>query len=512
MSRILIAECKQEVSSFNPVPSGHEDFVTSRGEALLEAHRGRQSEMGGALTVFNERSDLQLVPTYGARAITSGGTLRVSGFDRIAAAFLEALSEAPPVDGCYFSLHGAMAVEDEDDPEGYLLEEARRILGEEVPFVVSLDLHGILTDRMLEHSDAVVVYHTYPHVDFFSTGERAARLLLRILDGEVRPVTAAVRVPALVRGDELITATGRIRHVIQAAQEIEVSPGGLSAGMFWGNPFTDVRDLRSNSLVVTDGDPERAAREAVRLASLFWEHHEWMRQELTPLEEAVRLTLAETRGTVILMDAADAPSSGASGDSNAVLRALLEAGYRGSILTPVVDPGAVEAAFAAGVGATVRTTVGGALDPGRFRPLPVEARVRMLSDGEYRGEAGGLTSAGRTAVLQAGNATLIVTSRPVSLHDRGLFWAHGQEPCRFDAVVVKCPHCEPQMFAEWCGRLINVDAPGSTSANLHSLGHTRCARPIFPLDEGVGFEPQARIFSRAGAPTPDKNILRRPQD
>src|SRR4029453_8380722 len=115
-------------------------------------------------------------------------------------------------------------------------------------------------------------------------------------------------------------------------------------GMFWGNPFTDVPDLRSNSLVVTDGDPERAAREAERLASIFWEHHEWMQQARTPLEEAVQLTLAETGGTVVLMDAADAPSSGASGDSNAILRALLEAGYEGTILAPVVDPAAVEAA------------------------------------------------------------------------------------------------------------------------------------------------------------------------
>src|SRR5262249_2440311 len=152
-------------------------------------------------------------------------------------------------------------------------------------------------------SDAVVVYHTYPHVDQFSTGERAARLLLRIVEGEVRPVTATVRVPALVRGDELITETGRIRHVIQAAKEIEGGPvrsgRGLSAGMFWGNPFTDVPDLRSNSLVVADGDTDRAARDAVRLASIFWEHHEWMRQSLVGLEEAVRLTRAETQGTVI---------------------------------------------------------------------------------------------------------------------------------------------------------------------------------------------------------------------
>jgi len=54
--------------------------------------------------------------------------------------------------------------------------------------VVSLDLHGILTDRMLRHSAAIVVYHTYPHVDFFQTGERAARLLLKILEGDARPM------------------------------------------------------------------------------------------------------------------------------------------------------------------------------------------------------------------------------------------------------------------------------------------------------------------------------------
>lgn len=496
MPRILIAECKQEVSTFNPVRSHYDDFLIARAEEIFRQHAGSQSEVAGALSVFRSAPDVELVPTYSARSITSGGTLAAADFDRIAAEFLEALRNAPEVDGCYFSLHGAMGSEVEEDPEGFLLQEARKILGEAVPIVVSLDLHGILTDRMLQHSDAVVVYHTYPHVDFVSTGERAARLLLRIVSGEVRPVTAAVKVPALVRGDELITSSGRIRNVIQAAQAIEASSGGLSAGMFWGNPFTDVPDLRSNAVVVTDGDPERAQQEAVRLANLFWEHHSWMFQPLTSLEEAVRLTKAETGGTVILMDAADATSSGASGDSNAVLRALTEAGYSGKLLAPIVDPGAVEAAFSAGVGGLVRTTVGGALDPRRFTPLLIEGRVRMLSDGDFFAEAGARSFSGRTAVLQVGHATLVLTSRPVTHHDRSLFLAHGLDPRRFDAVVVKSPHCEPHMYADWCARLINVDAPGSTSANLHSLGHTRCARPVFPLEGEVDFTPQPVLFSR----------------
>ncbi|MCW5853079.1 MAG: M81 family metallopeptidase [Anaerolineae bacterium] len=495
MPKILIAECMQEVSSFNPVPSHYEDYTVRWGDALLDFHRSRRSEVGAALQVFAE-AGADVYPTYSARTITSGGTLAEADWRQLADEFLTTLAQAPhPFDGIYFCLHGAMSAQGEDDPEGYLLQEARKIVGERVPLVVSLDLHGILTDRMLRHADAIVVYHTYPHVDFYQTGERAARLLLRIMAGEARPVTAVVPIPALVRGDELITATGLFGRSIRAAQAIEAGEGGLSAGMFIGNPFTDVAELRSNSLVVLNGDEDRARREALQLATDFWAVRERLQARLTPLDEAVRIAHA-TPGTTILVDAADAPSSGASGDSNAILRRLVETGYGKRALLPLVDPEAVRAAMQAGIGQTVRVSVGGAFDR-RFTPLPVEARVRLLSDGVFLSERqGDVWKGGDSAVLEAGSITLVVTSRPVNLFDRALFWAHGQEPRRFDAVVVKSPHCEPQMFAEWASALVNVDAPGATSANLPSLGHTQCARPIWPLEADTPFEPVARIYRR----------------
>ncbi|MCA1553899.1 MAG: M81 family metallopeptidase, partial [Chloroflexi bacterium] len=290
MSRILVAECKQEVSSFNPVASHYDDFIVLHGQAVLDYHRRVRDEVGGACSVFDAQSDVTLVPTYSARAITSGGTLAAADWQRIAREWCDVLKAAPPCDGAYFALHGAMSAEGEFDPEGYLLQEARKILGEQIPIVISLDLHGILTDRMLQHVNATVVYHTYPHADFFTTGQRAARLLLRIMAGEVKPVSAKIEVPVLARGDEMITETGSIRRVIEAAQAIEQSEGGLSAGMFWGNPFTDVPDLRSNSLVVVDGDAARAEREALDLADIFWEYHERMRVPLTSLHDAARIT------------------------------------------------------------------------------------------------------------------------------------------------------------------------------------------------------------------------------
>lgn len=497
MPRIVIAECRQEVSSFNPAPSLYEDFRIVHGPALLDYHRGGGQEVSGALSVFEPDRGTTLLPALGAGSITSGGILTAEGFDRLSDEFLSRLAEIDSPDAVYFCLHGAMQAENEDDPEGYLLEGARQILGERIPFVVSLDLHGILTDRMLQHSDAVVAYHTYPHVDFFETGVRAANVLLKILNEGARPVTARVKIPALVRGDELITDSGSIRECIQRCQEIEASGTGLSAGVMWGNPFTDVPELRTNSFVVMDGDETAASDLAIELANTFWKHHLKMQVPLTSLSDSVRLAKEVSQGTVVMMDAADATSSGASGDSNAIVRELMRQDYRGRVLAPVVDPAAVRRAFQAGVGGTFSTTIGGALDHARFTPLSIEARVKSLSDGTFRSESFGWKwDSGDTAVLEAGNYTFVVGTRPVSLFDRSWFYANGQDPRHFDLVIVKSPHCEHRMFADWCARLINVDAPGSTSANLQSLGHKHCIRPIFPLDGDIEFDAVVDIFSR----------------
>ncbi len=495
--RILIAESKQEISSFNPVLTRYEDFEVGSGPEIIDYHRGLNTEMCGALDLFRQRSDIVLAPAFSIRAITSGGPTVQADYERMAQEFLDAARAALPVDAVYVSLHGAMASELEPDPEGYFLQEIRRMVGDQVPIVASFDLHGILTDRILEAADAIVAFHTYPHVDFYQTGERAARLLLKIMDEGVKPVTAVVPIPALVRGTQLITATGLIGGMIRRAQRIESEPGGLSAGLFIGNPFTDVPDLRTNTFVVVDGDVERAKREAQAMAEDFWAVHEQMLQPLISLEEAVEKTKANQSGTVILTDAADATSSGASGDSNAILAALMAAGYEGRLLTPVVDAPAVDAALRAGIGATIDITLGGQLDPQRFTPLPVTATVRMLSDGDFVSESNGAVwHGGKSAVLQVGNHTVVATSRPVSLYDRSLFWGHGQEPSRFDAVVVKSPHCQPHMFNDWGALVLHVDAPGSTSANLPYLGHTVCARPMFPLDEDVQFTARVKVFER----------------
>ena len=91
---------------------------------------------------------------------------------------------------------------------------------------------------------------------------------------------------------------------------------------------------------------------------------------------------------------------------------------------------------------------------------------------------------------------MVVTSRPVSLYDRSLFYATGQDPKRFDVVIQKSPHCRYEFFAAWAAELIGVDAAGSTSANLPSLGHTVCHRPMYPMETATSFVPEPKVFRR----------------
>ncbi|KQK30069.1 microcystin degradation protein MlrC [Bosea thiooxidans] len=493
MKRILIADCKQEISSFNPLPSHYENFLIRHGDGLYD-QRGKNQELGGALAVFEARPDIEIVPTICARA-GSAGLLSAEGWKKLSEEILAAIfAKLDGIDGIYVSLHGAMGADGELDPEGYLLEKLREHAGPGIPIVISLDLHGILTDRMLRQVDGFAIYRTYPHVDFADTGRRAAELLLKLMDGGVRPVAARVVIPALVRGDELITKTGCYGELLAECRRLEEEGRALAAGIMIGNPFTDVPELCSQVLILTDGDKASAEREAIRLAEEFWPLRFRMQGKLVPLDRAI----AQARsidGPVIFTDAADATSSGASGDSNAILAALRAAGYGKRVLAQIVDAPAAAAAHKAGVGATIEVTLGGSIDPARFPPMKVKAKVKLLSDGEAALETmKAPLSAGPTAVLTWDNVTVVVMSRSVSLFDRAMYYANGLDPTDFDLIVVKSPHTEFHMFDQWCARNFNIDAPGATSANLKSLGHTICARPIYPLDEGVDFAPRATIY------------------
>ena len=196
MARIAIAGFMHETNCFVPDPTDYDDFAypadrpgMPRGDDMLAEFE----EKGAATAGFMAGNDgnHEIYPLLWASA-TPGGAVTRRAYEMISSELVSRLSQALPVEGVYLDLHGAMVSEEFEDGEGELLRRVRAVVGEEIPIVISLDYHANVTPEMVCEADAILPYRTYPHIDQYETGQRAAVAMKRLLiDG--RPPGRALR-------------------------------------------------------------------------------------------------------------------------------------------------------------------------------------------------------------------------------------------------------------------------------------------------------------------------------
>lgn len=489
--RIAVGSLLQETNTFAPVSSTLESFAAYyllHGEEVLTGYGDARVEVPGFLHVLRAAGATP-VPLLAAWA-GSGGPLTRAAFDALLGELLDRLRAALPVDGVLLALHGALATEDEPDADGAILAAVRAVMGPRIPIAASLDLHGHVTRRMVEHANVLVGYHEYPHTDMYETGVRAATLLLETLGGRRHPVLALAKRPMIVSAVAARTTDGPLKDVAAAARAMEAAGRILDAAIFPVQPWLDVPELGFAALVVADGDGAAAQAAADELADLAWARRSRFEPDLVTLDAAIHTGLDAQDGLTVVADAGDAPTGGAAADSAAVLRALLACGAdRAARLTylTLCDAGAAQAATAAGVGHDVTLRVGHAVSVNDGEPIEVTGRVRTLSDGSYRLTGAGATGLemhmGLTAVLAIGSIRLAIRSLPAMEWDAAMYDAVGLDPREAALVFVKSPSHFRVSFGPLAARVLVADTPGPTRANLRAVPFTRVTRPLYPLDE-----------------------------
>jgi microcystin degradation protein MlrC len=482
--RIAVAAILQESNTFSPVPTYYDDFAPVFGKAVFDRHRGKLTEMGGFLNILDP-TDAKVIPICAAWAITANRLVRAD-FERLLAGFARHLRKAKP-DALLLAMHGAQTAEGEDDVEGAILEQARAILGPDTPIVLTLDLHANVTRRMVALANAIVGYHTYPHIDMFETGQKAARLLLRILAGDVKPVIGFRKLPLIVPPENSQTVHGPFERLLRTGKAWERKGEAEAVSIFPVQPWMDIDEMGVAIVTVTNGNAKAAQKQADTLGRRFWETKNEFEVKLTPPREAIAQALAMEGGPVVLAESSDSTGSGSPGDSTGVLKHLVKAKLSGTAAIFLVDPPAVAKAFEAGVGATIETEVGGGFDKVHSKPVPVKAYVRLLSDGRWtaraRGYNTGITTAmGRAAVLEVGHVQILIAERSSMTVDPALFRSHGIDPEYCKIVVVKSPNGFRAAYEPIAKAIFLVDTPGVSTSNLRKLPFRRVPRPIYPLD------------------------------
>lgn len=494
MKRVGIIALLHESNTFLDEPTTLEHFRTNllaTGQAVIDAFRGSQHEVGGFIDSLAENSDIEMVGIFGARAMPYG-TITADCWNALLSQLEESLKSALPLDGLLVAPHGATVAAPAPDADGDWLQRVRSIVGPSMPIIGTLDLHANVSPAMTQPCQALFGYRTNPHLDQRARGLEAGRTMMRTLSGEISPQLALVQLPLCVNIERQATSEEHGQRLWAEAERLQSLPGMISVSCLYGFPYSDVHEMGATVLAVSEHSRELADSVARQMADFWWSMRSEFTGQLVSVDDAIRLAM-QIRTTrqhqpVGLLEMGDNVGGGSPGDGTWIAHGWLTHG-QGKVLTVIADPAVVQMAVAAGVGQSVAASVGGKLDPARHGPpLHDTFRVLSISDGRFsepETRHGGYShfDQGTTAVLEAASGlTIIVTTRrvaPMSLHQ---VLSQGLKPEDFAAIVIKGVHAPVAAYAPVCSQLIRVNTRGATTADLDELVFHHRRNPMEPFE------------------------------
>jgi microcystin degradation protein MlrC len=478
--RIAIGGFLHESHSFVPRPTTYRDFVEPagfpplcHGEVLISSLRDASVPTAGAIAVL-EAEGMTLVPLAWGFA-NPAGPVQDEAFERIAAlncALLSIALDDGPLDGVYLDLHGAAMVDSFPDAEGELLRRVRAIVGLTLPLTISLDPHANLTAAMVEFTDAVVPFRTYPHVDMMEAGAQAARLLVdRIRRG--RPWERVLRrLEFWIPLGAQCTLMAPMETVMAERSAIAKHSGVAELAFCFGFPYADFPDCGPALAVYADTQSE-ANEIADKLVGFINAREREFTQELLPPDTAVaeaRLRSTTASGPVVIADTQDNPGGGGHGDTTELLAELVRQDAQGALVCLINDRESAAACHAVGEGAMISLSLGGKSDG---IPYPCHARVERLTDGCFTLTgpmgAGNPGNLGPTALIDIQGVKVIVVTRKMQALDQAIIRHVGIEPSSCPILVLKSSVHFRADFGPIADHVIVAVAPGPVVADPATL-------------------------------------------
>jgi len=495
MARIAVGGLHHETNTFAPLKATYEEFERGggwpglqRGPAVLTAFEGMNLPIAGALEVLRARSH-ELVPLVWAAA-TPSAHVTEDAYERIVGMMLRELKAKLPVDAIYLDLHGAMVTEHLDDGEGELLRRVRSMVGSELPIVASLDLHANVTPEMIEFTDVMLAYRTYPHVDMGVTGRRAAELLGSLFSGFGKPRKTLELLDFIIPLSWQCTMMEPGATIYRRLAEIEAETG-VVLSFTPGFPAADFRYC-GPAVFGYGSDATKVAAAGRLLANEINNREKDFVGKIYTADEGVAEAQRRTATRpIVLADTQDNPGAGGSSDTVGLLEALLRAEADRASIAVMWDPAAAEAAHRAGKGAALSIGLGGKSGAPGQRPLHGNYIVESLGDGRFLGTGpmygGAAMHLGPMALLRIGGVRVVVATRKVQAADQAIFRHLGVEPARERILGLKSSVHFRADFAPIAEDILVIKAPGAMLADPADL-------PFKRLRPGIRLHPLGAPF------------------
>jgi len=487
--KIYYSSLIQETNTFCPVYTDLSLF--QRGyyyhrEEIPQKLRGTNTEVGGFYQYFEKTPGI-LSPGIACWAVASG-KVKEEVYQTIEKDILESLKNSLPVDGVLLALHGALVSEQKDDCEGALLEKIRALVGSEIPVVVTLDYHANVTKKMVEYSDVLVGFRTYPHVDFAKTGAKAARILEELIQKKTRFFPVFCKLPLMVPVEDSETGKGTSGDVIKKLEEYDKEEDLLSASLFCAQPWLDIEEAGVSLLFYVKRGKEKWEHRVQELERYMMKNKETFFRKYPDIHE-VLTNIEAYEKPLIVVDSGDITTAGGIGDSTEILRELLGQKNAVKAALSIVSPQAVGEAFRIGEGNEGNITIGGESDYGYNKQVTVYARVISLTDkpSKVNGEAfsGVEANSGRRAYLLIRERIHVVVTEYTSLlYDPQFLRDLGIEPSGMDLIAQKSHKLFRSAYKDIAKEIVILNSPGFTDQNIKRLPFKKL-QGVYPLSKDI---------------------------
>ncbi|MGO8102240.1 M81 family metallopeptidase [Rhizobium leguminosarum] len=476
--RIAVGGIHIECSTYNPVLNEEKDFRVLRGEALLDA----------PYFAFLRDYDAEFLPTIHARAIAGGPVSRAT-YEAFKGEFLERLKPMLPLDGLYLAMHGAMYVEGMEDAEGDWISAARALVGKDCTVSASYDLHGNVTQRIIDALDIYSTYRTAPHIDVEETMRRSVSMLVKSLKTGEKPLVLWAPIPVALPGERTSTVDEPAKSLYDMLPGIDAIDGVWDASLMVGYVWAD-EPRATAAAIMTGTDRTVLEREARRLARAYWDAREdfVFGCETGSLEECVERAIASPTAPVVLAESGDNPTGGGVGDRADVLTELIARGATGVVFAGIADKAATEACYAAGIGAEPELSVGASLDTKGSKPVVARFTVKFLHETS--------DPADRQAVVSVSGIDLVLSAKRRPYHNIVDFTRLGLDPHQAKIIVVKSGYLSPEL-APLANPNLMALSTGVVDQFVERLPRLRKQHPTYPFDKDFAFEPQVFLSARS---------------
>ena len=485
--RIALAGFWLESVTFLPDQTGIVEFERSakRGNDLIRGFQNTATPQGGLIDILiAEGAELIGLVDAGVGAAASASD---AAFNKYLSEIISGLDSIKgEIDGVALHLHGALATPTNRKADAYILEAIREVVGPKVPIACAMDYHANLAQESVTAADIITGFRYSPHTDMWETGARAARLLVRTIRGEIKPVMAmakpGIALPSVFSATQLEPLSELV-----AFAEASTSDGTLlDCSFFGGFSYADTPDTGITALAVADNNNEVANNWVKSMAARCWElKGQLFREDLIyevkgGVEYALKLTQSSNK-PVCILEHADRLN-----DSTYVLKELIKKGVSKVYAPFMFDPDLAELANRAGVGSEIEQPMFGKSSSKAGGSIIASARVLWAGQLKFpiTGplKTGMEIDLGPSALIELRGILISVISVQWSAIDMDCFYQfEGLKPEDFDIILLRSKTHFREIYEPMCSEIVIIDTPDWGPAKLSALPYEFLPKGVFPV-------------------------------